>query len=256
MRLIILAAGLGSRLAPLTDDKPKCLVPVGGRPLLEWTLEAAKTAGIEDVVVVGGYRAELLKKYGITLLINENYATTNMVQTLFLARAHFGDGFIMSYGDIAYSPSILERLTRSSPGVHVVVDMDWKTYWEKRFDNPLQDAETLKFGQHGEIVEIGNRPSSYDEIEAQYIGLVAFNGSGVQILERTMESARVEHRNGLKPFGCPRAFDALYMTDLLQGMISLKERVMPLRISGQWVEVDSVRDLTLAETLIREGRLT
>jgi choline kinase len=255
MRLIILAAGTGSRLAPLTNDRPKCLVELAGRPLLEWTLAATERSGIDEVVVIGGYRAEQLRKYDVTLLVNENFATTNMVHTLFRARAYFGDGFIMSYGDIAYAPDVLERLMDAPPGVSVVVDADWRSYWERRFDDPLKDAETLKLADDGRIVEIGNRPRSFAEIDAQYIGLVAFKGGGVSALERAIEAAGADQARGRNPFGCPRPLDALYMTDLLQGMIALGERVMPLAISGQWIEVDSCSDLALAEGLVKQGRL-
>lgn len=255
MRLIILAAGMGSRLAPMTDDRPKCLVELGGRPLLEWTLGAAKPAGIDEVVVIGGYRADQLRRYDVTLVVNEDYATTNMVHTLFLAREHFGDGFIMSYGDIAYVPEVLRRLTATPPGVHVVVDRDWRAYWEQRFDNPLEDAETLRLGADGSIVEVGNKPQSFDQIEAQYIGLVAFQGDGVQALDGAMAAARQEQAEGRNPFGGPRPLNAIYMTDLLQGMIGRGQRLAPVFIDGQWVEVDSPSDLALAEDLLKQGRL-
>ena len=255
MRLIVLAAGTGSRLAPLTDDRPKCLVELGGKPLLQWTLDAAAAAGIDEVVVIGGYRAKQLRPFDVTLLVNEDFATTNMVHTLFLARDHFGDGFVMSYGDIIYAPDVLRRLIETPPGVNVVVDRQWRPYWERRFDDPLQDAETLRFGADGRIVEIGRHPSSLDEIAAQYIGLVAFTGGGVAALEGAMAAARVDQAAGRHPFGGPRPLDALYMTDLLQGMIARGGRVMPVPIDSGWVEIDSPRDLAVAEELVAGGRL-
>jgi len=254
MRLIVLAAGTGSRLAPLTDDRPKCLVELGGKPLLEWTLDAAAAAGIDEVVVIGGYRAEQLCRYDVTLVVNEDFATTNMVHTLFLARGYFGDGFVMSYGDIVYAPEVLRRVASVPAGVHVTVDRQWRSYWEKRFDDPLQDAETLRFGPDGSIVEIGNKPTTYAQIEAQYIGLVAFRGDGVAVLDQAMAAAREAKAAGHNPFGCPRPLEKIYMTDLLQGMISLGRRLSPVPIDGQWVEVDSPRDLAVAEELLREGR--
>ena len=255
MRLIVLAAGTGSRLAPLTDDRPKCLVELGGKPLLQWILDAAAAAGIEEVVVVGGYRAAQLRDFDVTLVVNKDYATTNMVHTLFMARDHFGDGFIMSYGDIVYAPTVLRRLVEAPQGIYVVVDRQWRSYWEQRFDDPLQDAETLRFGADGGIIEIGSEPTSYDQIEAQYIGLVSFRGDGVESLDAAMSAARQADAEGRTPFGYPRPLENIYMTDLLQGIVTLGRHLYPLPIDGRWVEVDSPRDLVVAEELLAAGRL-
>lgn len=256
MRLIILAAGMGSRLAPFTDDRPKCLVELGDRPILEWTLDAAKVAGIEEVVVIGGYRADQLSRYNVTLLVNEDYATTNMVHTLFMAQEYFGDGFIMSYGDIAYTPSVLKRAIHVADGVNVVIDEDWQSYWEQRFDNPLDDAETLKLGTDGKIMEIGNPATSFDDVEAQYIGLVTFKGKGVETLNNAISIARMDQATGKNPFGGSRTLDSIYMTDLLQGMIGINEQLTAVPIKGQWLEIDTRRDLKIAENLLKQGHLS
>jgi choline kinase len=253
--MIVLAAGVGSRLAPLTDDRPKCLVDLGGRPLLRWTLDAAAACGIDEVVVVGGYRAGQLRAYDVTLVENPDYATTNMVHSLLAARHLFGDGFVMSYGDIVYAPDVLRRLLAAPPGVAVIVDRDWRAYWSRRFDDPLSDAETLRIGADGALAEIGAKPRSYAEIEAQYIGLVAFTGGGVAALTRALDRARADRAAGRNPFDGPRPYEKMYMTDLLQGMIGRGERLTPVPVDGQWMEVDSRRDLAVAEDLVRSGRL-
>ena len=85
MKAIILAAGRGSRLKGLTDDRPKCLVELGGVRLLDWQLAALKAAGIEDVVVVTGYRADLLQAEGVRTIHNPDWARTNMVRSLLCA---------------------------------------------------------------------------------------------------------------------------------------------------------------------------
>ena len=255
MRLIILAAGTGSRLAPLTDDRPKCLVPVAGRPLLEWQLDAAAEVGVERVVVVGGYRSEQIEKYPVTLEVNGRYAETNMVRTLFHARVHFGDHFVMSYGDIAFAPSVLRAVIEHRAPVSVVIDREWRQYWQQRFDDPLEDAETLRLDPEGRLLEIGQKPRSLDDIEAQYIGLVGFHGAGVVALIETYEDAQREQAAGARPFGGTRSLDRLYMTDLLQAMIQRRHTLQSRPITGGWIQVDSPSDLSVGERLIKEGRL-
>lgn len=255
MRLIILAAGQGTRLRPLTDDRPKCLVELCGRPLLEWQLAAAREAGIDEIVVIGGYKFDQLKKYDVRLIENPQFATTNMVRTLMCARDVMSGGFIMSYGDIVYRPSVLKRLLSDPHPIAVAVDRQWKAYWERRLEDPLSDAETLKIDAGGNLRELGQKPRDYADIEAQYIGLVAFRPDGVRQLTQTFDRVIAEDGAGGNPFGGKRNLDSLYMTDLLQGMIESGVSMHAFQIDGGWVEVDSVSDLVLAEKLLNEGRL-
>jgi choline kinase len=255
MRLIVLAAGQGTRLRPLTDHKPKCLVNLAGRPLLEWQIEAAHAAGIDDIVVIGGYCRDQLEKYPVRVIVNPDYATTNMVHTLFCARTLFDIGFIMSYGDIVYTPDVLRRLLRDDNPIAVTVDGAWRPYWEKRFDDPLSDAETLAIDDDGFISDIGQKPARLDDIAAQYVGLVAFRHAGVRSLVNGYEAATEEQAAARRPFGGTRTLDQLYMTDLLQGLIHRQEKLAAVTIDGGWVEIDSPRDLELAERLVADGRL-
>lgn len=253
--MIILAAGQGTRLRPLTDDRPKCLIELGGRPLLAWIIAAARAAGIVDITVVGGYRIDRLVGYGVEVIQNPDFATTNMVRTLFCALPQFGRGFIMSYGDIAYSPKVLTQLLADPASIAVTVDRGWRGYWQERFDDPLVDAETLAIDSAGFITDIGQKPVSFEGIAGQYIGLAAFRGQGVTALQEAYWSAEAQANAGRMPFGGSRNLDQLYMTDLLQGMIGRGNKLKAVQIDRNWVEIDSARDLGVAEKIVRDGGL-
>jgi choline kinase len=255
MRLIILAAGSGTRLGTLTASRPKCLVELGDRPMIDWQLVGARAAGIDRVVVIGGYEADQLQGRGDRLLRNPDYATTNMVETLFCAESEFGDGFVMAYGDIVYDPAVLRALLASGHDAGVVVDRQWRSYWEARFDDPLSDAESLRLAADGRIASIGQPERDIDRIEAQYIGLAVFRGAGLDGLRDAYGLARRQSGQGRHPFGGSRPLAGLYMTDLLQGMINEGVPVMPVPTDGGWLEIDTPRDLAVAERLLAAGRL-
>jgi L-glutamine-phosphate cytidylyltransferase len=255
MRLIILAAGQGTRLRPLTDDRPKCLVELQGRSLLQWQIDTARAAGIQEIIVVGGYLIDHLRSYDVTVIENPRFATTNMVQTLNCATDWFDDGFVMSYGDIVYTPTVLKRLLADPAPIAVTVDVQWRSYWERRLDDPLSDAETLKIRPDGSLLEVGQKPTTYADIQAQYIGLVAFRQSGVARLKKTLADITQNAIAGQNPFNGKRSLDALYMTDLLQGMIDKGDILHACKIEGQWLEIDSVSDLGLAHRMLLEKRL-
>lgn len=250
-RLIILAAGFGTRLRPITDDRPKALVPLLGRPLLEWQLSAAESVGIRDVIVVGGHCADRLNSYDLAVVRNQRYETTNMVHSLFCARRYFGEGFVLAYGDIAYAPSVLRAVLENNASIAVAVDRQWRAYWSERFDDPLSDAETLRIGERGTISEIGRKPSSYDDIEGQYIGLVGFDRHGVQVLSQAYDRLR-DTPGGLLD---GRPLEKAFMTDLLGELINSGIDLSPAFIDGKWLEIDDHRDLAVAERQAKLGRL-
>lgn len=237
LKAIILAAGEGTRLRPYTLDRPKCLVEVDGHSLLDRQLAVLGTEDIQPIVLIGGYRVEMLKRHNIEVRVNPRYAETNMVWTLFCAEADLDSDVLICYGDIVYSQEILRALLESKADIAVAIDLDWEPYWRARNEDPLDDAETLKMGPDGRILEIGQKPKSLSEIEGQYMGLMKFSAKGVKLLKKTFHDAKLEGSLGGK------ALEKSYMTDLLQAMIDLNYRLDAVLVHGGWVEVDTVSDL-------------
>ena len=145
MKTIILAAGMGSRLMPLTAKKPKCMVELFGKPLLHRQIATLRAGGAEKIIVVGGYQSEQLEADFDELVLNSAFDSTNMVATLFCALEHFtgNEDLIISYGDIIFEPRVLAAVLECDAQIVTAVDQDWRKYWEIRLDNPLDDAESL-----------------------------------------------------------------------------------------------------------------
>ena len=164
-KVILLVAGEGKRLRPYTLDRPKCMVEIEGVSLIDRQLAVLKAEGLADIVMIGGYKADMLKREGIKLKINPRYYETNMVWTLFSAEEELEGDVVVSYGDIVYSREILQALLKSKADIAVAVDKDWESYWRARNEDPLDDAETLKLRGNGTISEIGQKPKSIDEMK-------------------------------------------------------------------------------------------
>ncbi len=243
MKLIVLAAGQGTRLRPLTDGKPKCCVPLHGTALLDWQIRTAHQAGVSDIVVIKGCHGDVLVRDDVTFATNPRFAETNMVYTLACALEQLTGDCLISYGDIVYDRRVLDTIMAAPQPISVVVDMKWREYWEKRSENPLDDAETLRLDGTGQILEIGQKPESLDDIQGQYIGLMKFDAHGVEMLKTVMNDLRVNKKPGQKDF------DNLYFTDLMQHMIGSDIAVQSACIDGGWLEIDTLEDLALAENL-------
>ena len=238
-------AGEGKRLRPYTLDRPKCMVEIDGISLIDRQLSVLKAEGLDNIVMVGGYKSEMLKREGVKLKLNPRYYETNMVWTLFSVEEELDGDVIVSYGDIVYSREILQALLESTADIAVIIDKEWEGYWRARNEDPLDDAETLKLRADGTIREIGQSPQALDEIEGQYIGLMKFSAQGVSQMKETFYAA-VESGELLgKPI------ENSYMTDLLQALINSDKLVTSIPVYGDWVEIDTVSDLKSQVTLER-----
>ena len=244
-KAIILAAGEGTRLRPYTLERPKCLVEVDGKSLLDRQLAVLASEGVSDVTMIGGYKADMLKRDGVGLHFNPRYFETNMVWTLFCAESALEGGALLCYGDIVYSREALQSLLAAPGDITVTIDLDWEAYWRARNEEPLDDAETLKLGADGCILEIGQKPKSLAEIEGQYMGLIKLSAVGADQLRKVFHDARAH--GSLRG----KSLEKAYMTDLLQSMIDLGYRLDSAPVHGGWVEVDTVSDLESEVTRAR-----
>ena len=245
-RVVILSAGQGTRLLPYTKDLPKCMVEISGKTLLEHQIKIIKSCGINSISLIGGYKLEKLKKFKLPIYENRKYSNTNMLYSLFCARELLEneDDLIISYGDIVYSKEILQEIVSAKDPINVVVDKNWQKYWESRFENILEDAETLILNKQKEILEIGAIATNLSQIQGQYIGLIKLNNSGKKIFLKLFDKLSNGNVNGKD---CNNA----YMTDFLQELIKRGKCVKAILTSAKWIEIDGVNDLKSTVTLSR-----
>lgn len=250
MKAIILAAGEGSRLRPYTLECPKCMVEIDGSSLIDRQIAVLQSNGIADIVLVGGYKYEMLQGKASRLRVNPRYYETNMVWTLFCAEDELEGDVIISYGDIVYSKEVLQELLKSKADIAVAIDKDWESYWRARNEDPLDDAETLKLDPKGGIIEIGRKPKSLSEIEGQYMGLIKLSPEG-SIQLKSVFKGLVENRELVYN----KTAENSYMTDLLQVVITKNIPVQSVPVLAGWVEVDTVSDLKSPVTSSRLRRM-
>lgn len=251
-KVIILAAGQGSRLRPLTNNRPKCLVEIAGKSLLERQVEIFFQFGLSDITVVTGYKSAMIASLGYKNIKNENYENTNMVVSLFCAKSIFTsqDDIIISYGDIIFERRVLESLINSTAPIAVVTDKQWHKYWKLRFSEPLADAETLKMDFNERILEIGKKPDRYEDVAAQYIGLLKIRSDHVKSMVHFYKNL---NQSGIFD-GMP--FPKMYMTSFLQLLIDAGWHVAAVPIASGWLELDNIYDYELYARLNAEGKLS
>ena len=231
-RAIILAAGRGSRMKEHTEEKPKCLNILAKDTLLNWQLKSLRAAAINNIIIVNGYKAHLIRG-GFETITNNRWSDTNMVASLFCAPSSKEDT-IISYSDIVYKSDHINALKESKGDIIITADLKWKELWELRFEDPLDDAETFK--SKGNILNyIGGKANDISEIEAQYMGLIKLTESGWNKMFEIYKSFSKEIQ------------DKLDMTTMINELLNRNIKVNIVFVEGGWCESDSYSDILIYE---------
>lgn len=199
MHAVILAAGRGTRLAGITGDDPKCLMPLGGRPLLERQIAAIRGCGITETTVVVGYRASRVREvcglYANTV-DNPLYAETNSLYSLWLARAALTDGFLVLNADVLFHPQLLCDLVSSKYEDALLVG----------FRGPGDSAfgdEEMKVKVRGGVVADIAKTLAPEDADGENVGIAKFGAEGARLLVERLDLLVGEGRLGE---WAPRAF--------------------------------------------------
>lgn len=244
MKAIILAAGRGSRMGGATAERPKCLVELAGRPLLDWQIHALRQGGIDDIAIVRGWQAEKLDGRGLKTFDNPRWNSTNMVMSLACAGQWLeAERCIVSYSDIFYPAAAVQTLAGSPHDLSIAYDPHWAALWSRRFADPLSDAETFRIDGQGRLESIGSRPATMEEVQGQYMGLLHFSPAGWAAVASLLAGLPDAER------------DRLDMTSLLSRLLARGEAIHGVPVEGPWGEVDNETDLALYHAMIADGQL-
>jgi L-glutamine-phosphate cytidylyltransferase len=246
MRALILAAGRGSRMGALGDVRPKCLVELDGRPLLDRQLAALRAGGARDIGIVRGYRKDMLNDPALTYFDNERWSQTNMVMSLACAAEWLRAGpVIVSYADIFYRGELIRGLAGAPGALVISFDRRWRELWTRRFADPLSDAETFRIDPSGKLLEIGGKTADIGDIQGQYMGLLKFTPPAWTAIDRVLASLE------------PAVRDRLDMTGLLRRLIAENAlAISTYGTDGEWGEIDNAGDVALYQTMLAEQALT
>ena len=242
MQSIILAAGRGSRLGSMTNYIPKGMVELGGKPIIDWQSSTLLAGGADAVTIVTGYRGEVIANYGFDTIVNDDWSHGNMLSSLDCALKTFSGPLIISYADILYDTATVRELITSDAPVSVAYDCDWLSLWQRRFEDPLSDAETFQIDANENITEIGGKTDSIANIKGQFMGLFKLGLEGRKWVEELLVAR-------------PEARLEMDTTMLLSALVSQGKPIRGIPAIGGWCEIDDQSDLDVALDLVAEGRL-
>ena len=239
-KALIIAAGLGSRLKKHTENLPKCMLDFGGKTLLQRQLEAYKNSGVENISLIRGYKKEKIKYKGIKYFENTDYRNNNILNSIFYAEKVINGNIIISYSDILFDTSVVQRTLESNHDISVVVDIDWRGYYVGRKDHPISEAENVIFNSNNEVEKIGKINTGNQEVHGEFIGMIKLTDHGAQIFKEHFHRLKKIYWN--KPFQRAKIFQKAYLTDFIQELVDIGIKVHCVIIESGWKEIDTVED--------------
>jgi choline kinase len=245
MRAVILAAGRGERLHPYTHDLPKCQLPFAGRTLLEWQLSALRNCGVSDISIVTGHARGAIPQ-NIKQHFNADYLTTNMVASLFRAETELSGPCLVCYSDIIYEPRLIRTLLDRTDDIDVIVDTAWLGYYQRRFEDPYAEAESLVFGANSSIIDIGRSRPKPADVQGQYVGLIRLSEAGARVFVDRFHTWRAHFWE--QPWIRGRSLRKAFMTDFLQALINDGVKISGVPVEHGWLEFDSRNDYHNAQS--------
>jgi len=238
MNAIILSAGQGKRLLPLTENQPKCLIPIHGQSIVEWQIRELYRFGMSQIYVVVGFGATQVEQVltqqqfqgGIHTRYNPFYAMADNLISCWTVRNEMTEDFILLNGDTVFESAVLERVLHAPPAPITLVT-DEKLHY---------DADDMKvIVKNTQLVRIG-KTLPLETVNGESIGMIRFQGHGPQLFCSAIEN-RVRQPESLKQW---------YLS--LIDELAQQGHVSTVSIKGlTWAEIDNPADLQHAETLLK-----
>jgi phosphoenolpyruvate phosphomutase len=244
---VVLAASRGKGLEAVTTDRPKVMLPIAGKPLLRWLVDAFKKQGVNDITVVGGYRADAIDTAGIKLVVNDQHETTGELASLACALDRLQRDTVISYGDLLFRSYIVRDLVESEAAFSVVVDSSdaSETHAANRSVRDFAWCSAADDrGLFGNKVLLRRVSGNENDAPAgaaskapdgRWVGMMNVRGAGLARLQAVMAQLRTR-----------ADFASLDMPALLNALIEAGEEVEVQYVHGHWRGVNDLEDFRRA----------
>lgn len=249
-KVIIIAAGTGSRLKPLTDNSPKAMLNVGNTTIIENQIKIYKSLGIRDINIVVGYQKNKFKKIKANFFYNKNYNKNNILESLFCAKSKINGNCIISYSDIIFKKKIVKKLLNSKDEITLVTDIEWKKMYKGRILHPISEAEKAYVDKKKNLKKIG-KIIELKKSNSEFIGMLKLGPNGCQIFKRYYFIAKKNFYK--KRFFSAKSFTKAYITDFISFLLKNKIIIKCVKIKGGWMEIDTIEDYLNAQNFFKKN---
>ena len=246
MKVIIIAAGTGTRLGKEVSKLPKALLEVNGQTILSRQISILKKVGIEEIVVITGPYAEKFPPIDVNYVNDAKHNEHDVLGSLLVAKDYIQSDVVITYSDILFDENVLRQIIQQECDIGIAIDMDWKQAYEGRTLHPLTEAENVLLDDNKNVLKIQKNIKSNTDMVGEFLGLIKLSSHGAKILTDEFEYLLANHT---ETFHSAISLKKAYITDLIQELVNSKLVVTPILISGNWCEIDTIQDLERAQKM-------
>ncbi len=252
---VILAAGFEKDLMPLVADRPKAMLDIKGKSILERQVGGLKNAGVSRIGVVRGYQSGKINLPNIKYFENARYQETYILHSLFCAEEMMQGPVIVTYGDILFDESILHKLLRSKGDIRLVVDRAWRDHYFSNGNGKglpkgtelvvtssmhTPNQRFLSPDEPDQITQIGSQRIDVEKATGEFVGIAYFSKKGIQILKDVYHQVLKRHASG--PFQEAASVEKASLADIIQELIDMGHEISSVDIYKGWLEIDTFED--------------
>lgn len=246
MKAILLAAGHGKRLGSVTEKLPKALVDINGKSLLERQILALRKNGIDEIIVVTGPNHDKFKIKGITYIHDTDYSNHDVLGTMMSVQDEMIGDIIISYTDIVFDEKIISDIKNADADINIAVEMNWEAAYVGRTEHPIDEAANVLINDKF-VARIGHQTNRFGNFSksnlGEFLGLMKLSMNGIKIFKNEYSNLIKNHKG---EFHEASSIKTAYITDILQELIDKNFKVNPIKIEGNWCEIDTLQDLEVA----------
>lgn len=247
MKAVIIAAGMGKRLRPLTENTPKSMLPINNVTMLQRATDIFQNNLIKDIAVIRGFCADKISSsYPLTFFNNNDFEVNNILHSLFYAKSFLNGDLIISYSDIIFKDEVVKKALSFQGDIGVVIDKNWRSIYDGRDAHPLSEAE-VSLVENQKVKLIGKNSLPTDQATGEFIGMIKLSSAGVEIFKKEFEKL-CQTIGTEAPFQRASRFQNAYLTDFLQYLIEKEYKIEPIFIEGGWMEIDTFQDYQKAQS--------
>ena len=239
MKSIIIAAGKGSRIPEFTKDIPKSLIKINNKSLLKRQIDQMRNFNIKKIAIVKGYKSNKINFKNIKYFHNKNYNNNEQLDSFIVANKWFSDDLLVSFSDIIYENSILEKMIKSKYDFTIAVQKNWKKKYNDRFDHPVSQADKV-FIKKNKILNIGKKISE-NKANGEFLGIF-------KLSKNMCKNFIIEYQKLNKK----KKTNKLQLHNFFQYLINKNFNIKPTFVNGKFMEIDTFNDFTIARKIFYE----
>jgi len=241
MKAIILAAGRGTRIPQVTKNKPKCLIKIDKKTILERQIFFLHKLKIKDIIIIKGFKKEKILIKKIKYIENKNYKKNEQLDSLFYAKSEFTEDMLILFSDIIYEFSIIKKIYNQKKNlITLAVDKNWRNRYKFRFDHPVEQADKVKINKRNNITKIGKK-LKIEETSGEFLGIFKVSKNGCKVILENYKNYKKNKNTANKQ-----------IHDFFKFLINKGIHISSLTVQGKYMEIDTYNDYKLAKRMFEK----